>query len=450
MKLKKYLENCNEVYHTTIDPKGPGVVRIHLVPPQKMKVGIPWVVILNGYYLIPLHTAWAILLKIYIDVVSKTDCDFFLDETYDKVATEAHEIFNQTKKSVLEKDIKDIIETFQNVARGRQPKLEIGYMSLAQYGKYMSAPHRLDLMVSSMTKDGKWACNQKCLHCYAADEVLSSQKELNTYEWFEIIDAAKKAHIPQLTFTGGEPTLREDLPDLVQRASWFVTRVNTNGVALTKELCKKLYDASLDSIQITFYSYDEKIHNKLVGANNFKKTVEGIQNALEAGLDVSVNTPLCSLNKDYLKTIQYLQKLGVTYFSSSGLIPTGKAKEVDSKITALSKQEITNVIKEAYEYTSQNELEISFTSPGWINEKALSSMKMVVPSCGACLSNMAVSPSGDVIPCQSWLSGLTFGNMLQENWKDIWNHPECIKRRKESMKNLHICPLKEANHEKTC
>ena len=70
---------------------------------------------------------------------------------------------------------------------------------------------------------------------------------------------------------------------------------------LTKELCKELYEASLDSVQVTLYSHDPEVHNKLVGANNFDKTVEGIKNAVKAGLNVSINTPLCTANKDYIE-----------------------------------------------------------------------------------------------------------------------------------------------------
>lgn len=47
--------------------------------------------------------------------------------------------------------------------------------------------------------------------------------------------------IPQLTFTGGEPTLRHDLVKLVQAAQWFVTRLNTNGRMLTSMMCKDLH-----------------------------------------------------------------------------------------------------------------------------------------------------------------------------------------------------------------
>ncbi len=443
MILKEYIKKCDEVYHTTIDPKGPGAVRVHLIPPNDLKPGIPWVIILNGYYLLPVQTAWAVLLKIYIEKRNNSPLDYMADELLDEAVNEALLVFNKSKASYLKKDLKDMLICIRDVAKGKTPDLKIGFMTLAKYGKYMSAPHRLDLMVSSMSKNGLWACNQKCLHCYAADEVMSGKDELPKEEWFKIIDKAKEAHIAQLTFTGGEPTMREDIPELIEHASWFVTRLNTNGVLLTKELCKKLYDASLDSVQITFYSDKSAIHNLLVGAHNYDKTVEGIKNALKAGLDVSVNTPLCSINKNYLETIKYLNSLGVTYFSCSGLIPTGNARNVDSSITRLSEDEITDVLIEAYEWAKENECEISFTSPGWIYDKTLESMKMVVPSCGACLSNMAVSPDGKVIPCQSWLNGEEYGDMRYVPWKNIWNNSECRKHRKVSMKNEQKCPLKE-------
>lgn len=75
---------------------------------------------------------------------------------------------------------------------------------------------------------------------------------------------------------------------------------------LTGELCEALYEASLDSVQITLYSGDAGIHNRLVGADlpgstgNWEKTAAGLENALKAGLNVSVNTPLCRENRDYI------------------------------------------------------------------------------------------------------------------------------------------------------
>lgn len=123
----------------------------------------------------------------------------------------------------------------------------------------------------------------------------------------------------------GEPTMREDLIELIEHAKLFITRLNTNGIKLTEEYCEALKKASPDSAQIMFYSWNEEIHNKLVGAPRYRETVEGIENALKAGINLNINTPLCTLNKDYVKTLQFLHEKGVTYVTCSGLITTGNA-----------------------------------------------------------------------------------------------------------------------------
>ena len=443
MRIRKYLKSCTGVYHTTLDPNGVGVLRIHLIPPKKVRLNIPWVVIINGYYILPLQTGWAVLLKEFIEVVNHdADKDFASVDDYVLLAAIAtKEVFKKAKQKVLKADLNDMISTFKDLIYNKEISPEIGLMTFKEYAKFMKAPHRMDLMISAMEKNGCWNCNQKCLHCYASGEKLSNVNELTTDDWKRVIDILKDAMVPQLTFTGGEPTMRKDLVELIEHSKWFVTRLNTNGILLTESLCKELYNASLDSVQITFYSNEKDLHNLLVGGNHFDKTVEGIKNAIKAGLDVSCNTPLCSINKNYLSTIRFLKDLGVKYFSASGLIPSGNAKNENSEITKLSKDEITKIIKEAYEYCKTNDLELSFTSPGWIAEKDLTKMKMVTPSCGACLSNMAIAPNGEVIPCQSWLFEDGFGNILDKSWKKIWNHPNCKKRRTFSAKNSQVCPL---------
>lgn len=452
MNLKErkfYKENLTEVLHTTLNPYEPGVVRIHLVPAkyQPLKAN-PSIVILNGKDILPINLAWTIMLAVFIKQVNnykgKEVTDEELKEVVEKTLDEVQKVYKHPGREILKKDLNRILSVFIDIAEGRVPNEKIGQLSIGKYYKKMKAPHRIDLMISSMTKNGHWNCNQKCLHCYAAGQTYSDKNELTTEEWKKIIDKCRKANIPQLTFTGGEPTKRDDLVELIDYSKWFITRLNTNGVLLTKKLCQELYNASLDSVQITFYSANREEHNKLVGANNFDKTVEGIKNAIEAGLPTSINTPLCSLNKNYKETLEFLNKLGIKYVSCSGLIITGNATKDESKETQLSEDELYNILKEATEYAKENLMEISFTSPGWIKEKKLRELGLEIPSCGACLSNMAVAPDGEVVPCQSWLgkdAGL--GNILQTEWKNIWNNPKCIKQRKYSAKALGTCPLKE-------
>lgn len=446
---KFYKENLQEVLHTNLNPYEPGVVRIHLVPakynPYKAN---PSVVILNGKDILPINLAWTILLAIFIKEVNQYKGNEVTKEKLKQIVTstvnKALKVYRKPGRIVLKQDLERILSVFIDISEGREPKEKIGQLSIGQYAHKMKAPHRMDLMISSMTKDGHWNCNQKCIHCYAAGQNYADTKELSTQEWKKIIDKCKKAYIPQLTFTGGEPTKRNDLVELIEYSKWFITRLNTNGVLLTEELCNQLYEASLDSVQITFYSSNEEEHNKLVGANNFEKTVQGIKNAIKTGLPISINTPLCSINKNYVETLKYLHNMGIKYVTCSGLIVTGNAEKENSKETQLSEEELYNILKQACKYAEENLMEISFTSPGWLTEQKLQELGLDIPSCGACLSNMAIAPDGQVVPCQSWLekeAGL--GNMLTTDWNKIWNNPKCKQKRNYSAKTTYKCPLKE-------
>ena len=450
-KLAQYREYKSGVKHCTFNPDGPGVVRIHLIPPKFSLFGNPsYILILNGYYLLPLGYSWAVMLSQFMKKVNDYDGKPISDEDYDIIFNEAvertHRIYTTSRKTDIAEDLAYMLDIIFAVARGENPDVDIEKMSMRSYAKNMVAPHRVDLMVSAMTDEcGKWKCNQKCKFCYAAGEELSAGKELTTDEWKEAIDKLKDAGVPMVTFTGGEPTLRDDICELVDYAKWFVTRLNTNGVLLTKELSARLKAASLDSVQVTLYSHNAEIHNSLVGSEHHCDTVEGIKNAVEAGLDISVNTPLCKKNCDYLDTLKFVHSLGVRFVTVSGLICTGTAENNHTSYD-LSENELYDIVKSAKEYCNENGMEMDFTSPGLIEKSKLEDLNMNVPSCGACLSNMAISPDGTVIPCQSWLNkNAGLGNILTDKFKSIWNNEFCVKLRGMSDDEALSCPFRKGD-----
>ena len=435
------------VRHITLDPKGPGVVRIHMIPPRDETPAAPFLVLLNGARLVPLNLSWAILLANLMDQLQAYEGQDLAEDQWESLLTaaveETHRTYPRTKKQLLANDMHLMLTSLVAIAQGREPEAEVGLLSLSDYAPEMTAPHRMDLMVSAMEQNGAWHCNQKCLHCYAAGQPMGETPELSTEQWKTALALLRKANIPQVTFTGGEPTLRSDLVELVEAAAWFVTRLNTNGRLLTPQLCAALYQASLDSVQVTLYSAEGNIHNQLVGVNGFNDTVQGIRHAVEAGLIVSVNTPLCSLNTHYADTLRFAHSLGVRYATCSGLIPSGSACGQESRATALTPEQLTDILRQAVDTAEELGMELDFTSPGWLEEETLRSLGLnLIPSCGACLSNMAVTPDGKVVPCQSWLSDEPLGDLLHDDWADIWNSPRCAAIRAESAKLEHICQLK--------
>lgn len=444
----QYKEYKNGISHCTFNPEGPGVVRIHLVPPKFRLFGNrTYIVILNGYYLLPLGYSWALLLSKFMKEVNAFEGKPITEKDEERIfrntIKKTVSVYPSMSKEDIEEDLEFILQVLFAVARGNDPEVEIEKLSLRQYGKNMTAPHRMDLLVSAMTDaDGKWQCNQKCTFCYAAGQCKSQTKELSTDDWKKVIEVLYKANVPMVTFTGGEPTMREDIAALVAYAEKMVTRLNTNGIKLTVDLVDRLKKAGLDSLQITLYSHNEEIHNSLVGCEHFKDTVEGIKNAVSAGLDVSVNTPLCKKNEDYIKTLEFIKSLGVSFVTVSGLICTGMA-EINHEEYDLSEEALFEIVKEAKIFCTLNEMEMDFTSPGLISKERLEAIGVNVPMCGAALSNMAIAPDGTVVPCQSWLnSEADLGNILTDKFSDIWKNKKCLDLRNMTEEEALNCPFR--------
>ncbi len=447
-KIAQYKAWKEGVKHCTFNPEGPGVVRMHLVPPKfKLFGNPPYILILNGYYLIPLGYSWAVLLSSFIDRVNEYDNREITEEDTERIISDtvkaAHAIYRAIPASDLREDLFDMLDVLFCVAGGGDPDVELERLSIRRYAKNMSAPHRMDLMVSAMTDaTGCWHCNQRCKFCYAAGQELSAAKELSTEEWKEAIDKLRSVGVPMLTFTGGEPTLRRDIIELIDYSKWFITRLNTNGLMLSEDFCARLKAASLDSLQITFYSAVESIHNSLVGGEHCERTVSGIKNAIAAGLDVSINTPLCRKNADYLNTLRFLNELGIRFVTLSGLIATGGARELHEEYD-LTEDELFSIVKEAKEFCDENGMEMDFTSPGLISAEKLESIGVKVPSCGAALSNMAIAPDGRAIPCQSWLGKeASLGNILTDSFETIWNAEMAVRLRNMTDEEALCCPFR--------
>lgn len=89
---------------------------------------------------------------------------------------------------------------------GACPVHELDLESIMPFSARPSAPYRMDLAVT-------YRCNNDCAHCYNARE--RNFPELTTEQWFKIMDQLWALGVPHIIFTGGEATLRNDLPELI-------------------------------------------------------------------------------------------------------------------------------------------------------------------------------------------------------------------------------------------
>jgi hypothetical protein len=220
-KIAQYHEWKSGVKHCTFNPDGPSVVRMHLIPPKfNIFKNAPYILILNGYYLLPVGYSWAVMLAAFMEEVNKFDGREISDEDVagieERTIRRTKAVYTHTSEELLREDLAEMLDIIFDVAHGGKTEAYIEKLSVRAYRNRMSAPHRMDLMVSAMTdENGAWKCNQKCIFCYAAGQEYAKTRELSTQEWKKAIDTLRDAGVPMVTFTGGEPTQRTDLVELV-------------------------------------------------------------------------------------------------------------------------------------------------------------------------------------------------------------------------------------------
>ncbi len=276
-----------------------------------------------------------------------------------------------------------------------------------------SAPYRMDLALT-------YRCNNDCPHCYNARP--RSFPEVSTSQWKRILDRLWDLHIPHVVFTGGEPTLRKDLPQLIRYAEGLgqITGLNTNARRLSDpSYLASLVDAGLDHIQITLESHDPQIHNEMVNAKGaWKQTVTGLKNALDSNLYVMTNTTMLQNNQDAIaETLDFLTEAGVQTVGLNALIYAGRGKKVRTELDENELQHLLEVAKRKTEDSGQRL--IWYTPTQYCRFNPLD-MGLGVKGCTAALYNMCIEPNGDVLPCQSYYTSL--GNVLEDDWNDIWKH----------------------------
>jgi radical SAM protein with 4Fe4S-binding SPASM domain len=285
-----------------------------------------------------------------------------------------------------------------------------------------SAPLRMDMALT-------FKCQNNCVHCYAGGP--HETPELSTSQWKEVIDRLGQIGIFILTFTGGEPTLREDLPELLHYAQnkGMVTGLITNGRKMKdKEYVQNLEKAGLDFVQVTLESHKPKIHDLMTAAEgSWKETVVGIKNAVRSQIYVTTNTTLSKYNApEFLRTIDYIKDLGAAAFGCNSLIYSGKANAVSQEF-ALPIEELEPLLTKIRDKAQQLNLKFLWYTPTQYCRFDPVQLGLGVKSCTAAMINMCVGPNGDVYPCQSYFESL--GNILVDSWEKIWNHPLAVKIR---------------------
>ncbi|WOF16245.1 GTP 3',8-cyclase MoaA [Methanoplanus sp. FWC-SCC4] len=126
-------------------------------------------------------------------------------------------------------------------------------------------------------------CNLRCTYCHREGE-FEPKEEMSLEDIAEILRVAKKFGINSVKLTGGEPTIRKDIIDIIKAIpEGMEASMTTNGTLLAP-IAKDLKEAGLSRVNISIDSLDRERYKQISGKDMLPEVLEGIEAAVDAGL----------------------------------------------------------------------------------------------------------------------------------------------------------------------
>ncbi len=289
------------------------------------------------------------------------------------------------------------------------------------------------------------ACNLRCKHCYQNAE-KPTPDELTTEEALEVVDKMADAGVAYIAFSGGEPLVRKDLFDIIERIKKreMAFSLATNGTLLTKKTVEKLKEYNCLYIQVSLDGAKPWTHDLFRGRKSFERVLNGIKNAVESGITVGVATTVTKFNyEEVYDIIKLAEELGVNIFMYYNFIPTGRGKEMID--LDLSPEERESLLRYMASQINKRNISLLTTAPQYSRisiscgglslthfdtigprSKNLVFLAEFVGGCGAGRLYCALQPNGDITPCV--FIPIILGNILKDDLLSIWHNSEVLKK----------------------
>lgn len=267
-----------------------------------------------------------------------------------------------------------------------------------------------------------YKCPLKCAFCSNPTNFDQLDDELTTAEWKKVMRDARSMGAMQIGFSGGEPTLRKDLEELVAEANnlGYYTNLITSGIGLTRQRLERLKEAGLRHIQLGFQSSEPSTAHWLAGVDCFDKKLAIAREIKSLGFPMVLNVPISRINIHQISDIidlaveigvEYLELANVQYYNwalvnRDQLMPT-REELVKAEVEVAAARERLG-----------NKLTIFFVVPDYFEGRPKACMN------GWGSIHLTIAPDGVVLPCSQarTIKQLSFSNVRDQDLAWIWHH----------------------------
>lgn len=278
-------------------------------------------------------------------------------------------------------------------------------------------------------------CNFSCVHCYLGDKSAGpAATELGTAEWMKIIDDITAAGCLFLLFTGGEPLMRPDFPDLYRHARrrGLIVTVFSNGSLITDAMAGLFAEFPPQAVEITLYGATQETYARITGRKDmFARVMGGIEKLVASGVRTRLKSVLMTLNRgEFFQMERMAADLGLGFRFDPAIFP-----RLDGDPDPLQ-----------YRVAPQEAVEKELASPRRRSEWCAFAKRMKgvtlsgdLYDCNAGVNNFHIDPSGNLQPClmvtnvrYNLLSGC-----FSEGWREVI--PDIRRRRIDSTFGCREC-----------
>lgn len=287
-------------------------------------------------------------------------------------------------------------------------------------------------------------CNLACRMCYANSYNKDFEGELSLEECLKNIDELKKASVPALILSGGEPLLHPHFFEIAEHAKKqrFYLSLSTNGILITREVASRLKEMGFDYVGVSLDGIG-KVHDYIRGEKGaFDQSLTGIRHAIEHGLKVGIRTTLTHTNSHQIgNMLELCKELGVGKFYLSHLNYGGRGNKKEDAHFEMTRNAMNLLFeKSLFLETQGNPLEIVtgnndadagymlLWAQGKFPDENIQYVRELMLNWGGNASGVGVAnidSQGDVHPDSFW-PGVKLGNIKEKSFSEIWkesDHP---------------------------
>jgi SynChlorMet cassette radical SAM/SPASM protein ScmE len=311
----------------------------------------------------------------------------------------------------------------------------------------MRTPRSVDLEITSR-------CNLRCKYCYFFDNPEVTYKDLPAEEWLQFIDELGNGNVMDVCLAGGEPFIREDLPQLIESIVKNHMRFSilSNGTLIDEVIAQFIAKTKrCDFVQVSIDGSSADVHETGRGKGSFEKAVRGIKILQKHNITVAVRVTIHRHNiHDLENTSRFLlEELGLPGFStnSAGYFGSCQKNAEDLLLRIEDRQTaMESLLQLEQKYNGRITAQAGPLAEAHFWTRMEKARKEAAPQfdnggnltgCGCPTNKIAVRADGVIVPC-FFLNHMELGRINQDTFEGVWQKSHEL----QNLRKRHHIPLK--------